>query len=102
MCICYYIFKSFFTDRKLCCELLLALAVQRGSLPHLLEWIAMALKCSGPDSYLDKAFFLNVISSMKPPSLPVLEKLESTVPLHKAAMLIMQVVRLCSNIFKNE
>lgn len=79
-------------DRKLCCELLLAIAVQRGSLPHLLEWITMALKCSGPDSFLDKVFFLSILTNMRPNSMPKLDNCEQTIPLHKAAMMIMHVV----------
>lgn len=80
------------SDRKLCCELLLALAAQRGSLPYLLEWISMALQCSGSESCIDKSLFFFVLSSMKPVALPKYDSPDDNIPLYKAAMLMMQVI----------
>ncbi|KAF6207949.1 hypothetical protein GE061_016398 [Apolygus lucorum] len=80
-------------DRKLSCELLLCICVQRGSLLYLLEWILMALKCSSTDSTISKPFFVNIISSMSRGAFNNIDVgEEKDLSLNKAALLLMQVI----------
>ncbi|KAL1139382.1 hypothetical protein AAG570_006366 [Ranatra chinensis] len=80
-------------DQQLSSELLLALAVQRGSLCCLLEWVAMALKCSSPESIINGSFFVSTLQKMNH-NLPPhdMNCSEGNVPLYKAALILMRVI----------
>ncbi|KAJ8960520.1 hypothetical protein NQ318_013805 [Aromia moschata] len=52
-------------DQLLSCEILLGLAIQRGSLRYLLEWIEMALETSCRDPQLSSKLFRNAIAQLE-------------------------------------
>ena len=78
-------------------ELLLGLAVQRGLLRYLLEWVEMALECSQGGGKINSLEFQNILKQMRTVTngsaqaeLPV--SVSQTIPLYEAAILLLEEV----------
>jgi hypothetical protein len=67
---------AFYLGRVLAAEIMLGLALQRGSLQHMLEWIDMALSCCADgdrDIVVSKRVLLASVATMRRVSVDVVE-----------------------------
>lgn len=83
--------------KLLSCKLLLALALQRGSLRYLLDWIEMVLlACSKPEEVVSDPFFKSAIMQLNTPKSTIksnlLKNLPSEVTIYQAAMTLIEIL----------
>ncbi|CAH1979985.1 unnamed protein product [Acanthoscelides obtectus] len=82
--------------KLLCCEILLSIALQRGSLRYLLEWMSMALDASSQNKVLTSKLFRSGISQIEGlkqcPGTSESTENEKDMSIYQAALSLMEVL----------
>lgn len=82
--------------KLLCCEILLGVALQRGSLRYLLEWIEMALEASSKELLISSKLFKKTILQLEGGNCKTKLTLKSNegeeMSIYKASLCLMEVV----------